>query len=69
MAVKRKRVALMTQTELIEFLHAELGVQHWLVRKWIKLGQLPAPAINTSAKSRWWRRADIEAFLQGNQTA
>jgi len=59
----------MKQTDMVRFLMEELDVQIWVVRKWIKLGQLPAPAVHTSAKSRWWRREDIEAWLEGKQAA
>jgi hypothetical protein len=69
MATKRKRLALMSRSELIEFLQAELGVKAWTVQTWIRQGKLPAPAVDTSAKSRWWRRAEIETWLYGKQAA
>jgi hypothetical protein len=69
MARAPKRPALLKQPQLIEFLQAELDVKDWLVRRWIKQGHVPAPAIDISGKSRWWRRADIETWLYGKQAA
>ena len=67
MAIKRKRLGLMKMPDVILLVQEELCLHPFTVRKMIKLGQLPAPAIATNQKSRWWRRVDIEAWLHGDQ--
>jgi hypothetical protein len=64
MAAKRKP-PLIKADDLIALLARELDVHTMTVRRMIWNGQLPAPAIATSRRSRWWRRSDIEAWLDG----
>jgi hypothetical protein len=61
----RKQPSLIKAPELIEIHETELDVRAWVVRKWIRQGQVPAPAIDNGQKARFWRRADIETWLHG----
>jgi predicted DNA-binding transcriptional regulator AlpA len=66
MAIKRKRPDLIRMPDVIDMVSGALGIHALTVRRMAKQGQLPAPVINANRRLRWWRRADIEAFLEGN---
>ena len=69
MAVNRKRSTLIKMQDVMALAAEELGVSMPTVRRMIQKGQLPKPAIQANIKSRWWRRSDIEAWLEGKEAA
>jgi excisionase family DNA binding protein len=69
MAVNRKRSTLMKMQEVMALAAKELGISTLTVRRMIQQGKLPAPAIQANLKSRWWRREDIQAWLEGRLAA
>ena len=69
MVKKPKRPMLIKMPEVLRLVTAELDINVTTAKRMIQEGHLPAPAIHANRKSRWWRRADIEAFLEGRQAA
>lgn len=55
---------LIRQDELTRLICEQFGITGQAVRQWIKKGIIPKPHTVLSQKSKFWRRADIEAWME-----
>ena len=61
----KKNEPLIKIPAVVELVQNKLGLGMGAAREVVKAPQFPKPAIDANRKSRWWRRTEVEAFLEG----